>query len=104
MIITEENYQPNPGLFRPKNSRQILSRDLQANRAVIVLCILESGCLMTEKNTSEDFFDSHEPVYYDRIFAWNTIHEVDFLSKRGATHPAPLQWSNSPQFIFITLG
>jgi len=69
MIITEENYQPNPGLFRPKNSRQILSRDLQANRAVIVLCFSGIWMFDDRKNTSGEFFDSHERVYDDRIFA-----------------------------------
>jgi len=34
---------------------------------------------MTEKNTFEQFFDLHAPIYDENVFTKNTMREVDFL-------------------------
>lgn len=42
---------------------------------------------MTDKNTWEDFFDAHAPIYNDNVFTKNTLREVDFLLEEFALPP-----------------
>lgn len=42
---------------------------------------------MTGKNTWEEFFDAHAPVYEDNVFTKNTIMEVDFLLEELSLQP-----------------